>query len=115
MITRLVQEVTQITASDLVLNIWPELRGFHWTASLLSVLPPGLMSRSTYVDDSNYLIIVSHLPFVQRNVQVSRRLLVSVRQGMIPQCQRGENTRDVKPPPTVRSHSRTSDNRLVVQ
>jgi hypothetical protein len=54
------------------------------------------MTRSSYVDDSNCLISVSSLPFVYRNVLVSGHLLVSVRQGMIARCQRGEKARDVE-------------------
>jgi hypothetical protein len=54
------------------------------------------MNRSSYVDDSNCLILLSSLPFVYKNVLVSRHLLLSVHQGMIPQCQRGENTRDIE-------------------
>jgi hypothetical protein len=36
MITLAGAQVAQITAGDLVLNIWPKLQGFHWAASLLS-------------------------------------------------------------------------------
>jgi hypothetical protein len=57
------------------------------------------MSRTSYVDDSNCLIFVSNLPFVYRNNLVSRPSLVSVRQGMIPQCERGENIKDIEPLP----------------
>jgi hypothetical protein len=69
---------------------------------LWSDLPHGPMSGSDYVDDGNCLIFVSSLPFVYRKVQVSRNTLVSV------------DTKNVKPPPSARSHSRTSDSRLAV-
>jgi hypothetical protein len=57
------------------------------------VLPPGPRSRSSYVDDVNCLIIVSSLPLVYINVQISRHLLISDRQGMMPRCQLGKTTR----------------------
>jgi hypothetical protein len=61
------------------------------------------------------VVVVSSLPFVYKIFLVSRRLLISVRQGMVPRCQRGKDTRDVEPPPTAKLHSGTSDSRLAVQ
>jgi hypothetical protein len=83
--------------------------------SRYSVLPPRPMSRGSYVDDTSCLIFVSSLSFVYRNALVTRHPLVSVRQGMIPQRQRGEITRDVDTPPSASSYSGTLDSRRVVQ
>jgi hypothetical protein len=75
----------------------------------------GLAHRVRIMSTIAIVVVVSSLPFVYKIFLVSRRLLISVRQGMVPRCQRGKDTRDVEPPPTAKLHSGTSDSRLAVQ
>jgi hypothetical protein len=68
-----------------------------------------------YVDDSNCLSIMRRFLFVNRNILVSRHIFIPVGHGNISRCQRGEDIRGVKLPPSTRSYSSTLGSRLGLQ
>jgi hypothetical protein len=61
--------------------------------NVTSVLLPGPISRNSYVDDRNYLTIVTSLPPILNTMSWHRDIYIYGCYGMITQCQRGDDTK----------------------